>query len=197
MTKITTNTQQTQLLQDALSNIPGAAKRAGAGALNSTGSSVRIESSRWIGQKYAIPVRDVQALLQVNRAKVSQDHLVAEVVDKPGKPVPMLKFVRGSKVAPSTRRTKDGGYTPAVGVPVLIKRKSGTTPLPGAFVAQMKSGHVGAFRRIEGSKKISELFLSAPTHILKSEEYATKAEQHIDRILPEALAAQVDKELSK
>jgi hypothetical protein len=51
MTKITTTTQQTKLLQDALSNIPGAAKRAGAAAVNKVASGLRKEAGAWIAQE--------------------------------------------------------------------------------------------------------------------------------------------------
>jgi len=51
---------------------------------------------------------------------------------------------------PSVRR-------PPVGASAQVLRSSGLGVIPGAFLAQMPSGHLGVFRRKDGSRRIKEL----------------------------------------
>ena len=195
MAKVTVNSVQTKLLQDSLAALPGAALRGQVRAVNRVAAGVRKEIPKWIVAVYAIPQNRVLKHLTVSKASVAGGVAEAEVIAASTKGQPLVDFVVGNKSAPSTRRTKDGGYTPAVGVPVMVLRSQGKKPVTGGFIAAMTSGHVGLFSRVPGSKKIQEKFLPSLVGILEQEEYSDKVASYIDQHLPEALAKEVDREL--
>jgi hypothetical protein len=196
MQSVSTNSEQTKLLQDSLRAIPGAAGRAGARAVNHVASGLRAEAPRWIGTEYAIPQSKVLPLLTIEKATATMTIASAAVVGVGKKGQPLLDFAVGNKSAPSTKRTSGGGYTPTIGVPVLIKRASGKKAVPGAFVAKMDSGHVGVFKRIPGTKRrIREEFIGSPINILAQPEYQTKVDSYVDKAMPDALIREIDREL--
>lgn len=196
MQSVSTNSAQTKLLQDSLKAIPGAAGRAGARAVNFVASGLRKEAGRWVATEYAIPQTRIVELLEVQKATASMTIAEAAVVGVGKKGQPLLDFAVGKKDAPSTKRTSGGGYTPTVGIPVLIKRASGKKSVPGAFIAKMDSGHVGVFKRILGTKwRIREEFVGSPINILAQPEYQTKVDSYVDKSMPAALAREIDREL--
>ena len=196
MQSVSTNSQQTKLLQDSLKVIPGAAGRAGARAVNYVASGLRKEAGQWVATEYAIPQTRIVELLEVQKATASMTIAEAAVVGVGKKGQPLLDFAVGKKDAPSTKRTSGGGYTPTIGIPVLIKRASGKKAVPGAFIAKMSSGHVGVFKRIPGTKRrIREEFVGSPINILAQPEYQAKVDSYIDKAMPDALIREIDREL--
>ena len=227
MQSVSPNSEQTKLLQDSLKAIPGAAGRAGARAVNYVASGLRKEAGRWVATEYAIPQTRIVELLEVQKASATMTVAEAAVVGVGKKGQPLLDFAVGKKDAPSTRRTGGssprvgGGYTPSIGIPVLIKRASGKKAVPGAFIAKMESGHVAVFKRTgEREKqpynyagkerkpwtkedksggimkdKISEQFLPSPINILAQPEYQTKVDDYVDKAMPDALIREIDREL--
>lgn len=197
MQSVSTNSEQTKLLQDSLKTLPGAAGRAGARAVNYVASGLRKEAGRWVATEYAIPQTRIVELLKVQKATASSMTIAeAAVVGVGKKGQPLLDFAVGKKDAPSTKRTSGGGYTPTIGIPVLIKRASGKKAEPGAFIAKMDSGHVGVFKRIPGTKRrIREEFVGSPINILAQPEYQAKVDSYIDKTMPDALIREIDREL--
>jgi hypothetical protein len=227
MQSVSTNSEQTKLLQDSLKAIPGAAGRAGARAVNYVASGLRKEAPRWVATEYAIPQARILELLTVEKANARMTIAEAAVVGVGKKGQPLLDFAVGNKSAPSTKRTGGssprvgGGYTPDIGIPVLIKRATGKKAAPGAFIAKMESGHIGVFKRRGGRKKqpynyagkerkpwskedrhggimkdsISEQFLPSPVNILAQPGYQTKVDSYVDEAMPDALIREIDREL--
>lgn len=193
---VSTNSAETKLLQDSLKAIPGAAGRAGARALNYVVSGWRKEAGRLVAVDYAIPQSRIIELLEVLKATASMTITEAAVVGVGKKGQPLLDFVVGKKDAPSTKRTSGGGYTPTIGISVLIKRASGKKAVPGAFIAKMDSGHVGVFKRIPGTKwRIREEFVGSPINILAQPEYQEKFDSYVDNTMPAALPREIEREL--
>lgn len=113
--------------------------RATVTALNRTITSVQTEANRKIRERYNLRASAVRKQMRIGRANKSR--LFAELVVS-GRRIPLVEF--------SARQNSKG-----VSVRVTRERKTVRT----AFIARMKSGHVGVFART--SKKrlpIEELF---------------------------------------
>jgi DNA-binding transcriptional regulator YiaG len=133
-----------------LSDVPKGIERATSRAVNKTLTTTRAEMVRLIRQKYAIKAGDIRAALNISMAKPNK--LEGKIFGESSPGIPLIKFARTKKV-PSTRRTKAGAYSPAGGISVLIRKDRGKRIVKGAFLAKMTSGHIGAFERVNRSKK--------------------------------------------
>jgi hypothetical protein len=108
-------------------------------ALNRTITSTQTEANRKIRERYSLRASAVRKQMRIGRA--SKARLFAELIVT-GRRIPLVEF--------SARQNSKG-----VSVKVTRERKTVKT----AFIARMKSGHVGVFART--SKKrlpIEELF---------------------------------------
>lgn len=133
------------------SSLKGALKRAlrkaGASALR----DMRSEATKRVRARKRIKVSYVRAAMTLRRPRGGDIAAMAWAVDVSGKPVPLVAYPH--------RQTKKG-----VSVEV---NKGKRTLLKGAFVATMKSGHRGVFRR-KGTARlpIEELRGSRPVDAL-------------------------------
>lgn len=127
-----------------------ALRKAGATALR----DMRSEASKRIRARKRIKVRYITRALKLRRAKGGDIASMSWAVDVSGEPVPLVAYPH--------RQTKKG-------VSVSVNRGKRTL-LEGAFVATMKSGHKGVFRR-EGTARlpIKELRGSRPVDALLHE----------------------------
>ena len=195
MISVSIKSDQTQLLRDILAAIPGAVTRAGTRVVNSTATGLRHEAAKWVGLEYAIAKKEILSRLKVDRAKGGV--LQADVVGADNKGLQLLiftskKYQKGS----STQRGPGGSYTPAIGVPVQIKKSGGPAPRPGVFTQTMKNGHVGLFKRMESGNRIKEQYLATPLNILQQPQYSSKVDEYVEKKLPVELARQIDRELA-
>jgi hypothetical protein len=113
-------------------------------ALNRVGAMAKTEASRQIRAEYKMKASDVNAAITVRRASVRSTTIEVDVVAKGRHSVPLVNF--------SATQTKTG-------VSVTIKRSSGRKKFGGAFIATMKNGHRGVFKRRTKSRlPIDEIF---------------------------------------
>ncbi len=124
-----------------------ALKKAGATALR----DMRSEASKRIRARKRIKPRYISRAITLRRARGSDIAGMEWAVDVSGEPVPLIAY--------PNRQTRKG-------VSVEVNRGKRTL-IPGAFVATMRSGHEGIFRR-RGSARlpIKELFGSRPLDAL-------------------------------
>lgn len=148
MIRIKTDSRQLAAMLGKLERTPKALATATSRAINKTLTSTRAEGVRMIRTDYAIKAGEVRKELTIRQA--SPNSLVGRVGGESSPGVPLIKFARMRRV-PSTRRTKGGGYTPKVGIPVQIKKASGKVVFKRAFIVRLKSGHVGAFVRADAA----------------------------------------------
>ena len=138
----------------------------------------------------------IKKYLTVERA--SKAHKQAVVVGKGNKGIPLKEFTakkyqRGS----STKPGPDGKYTPAIGVPVQIKKSGGMEAEPGLFTQTMRSGHVGLFKHIPSNpEKIKEQFFPTPLYILDKPRYDKRVEYFVDNEMQNQLTQKIAEELS-
>lgn len=124
--------QATISLQFVEKNIPKAFRS----AINRVGQGIKTEVSRKIREKYDIKAGDVKKhgnirVIKSNAAKMEL------LLHSKGRNIPLIRF--------KTKPSKPPARPPKV-LTASVK-KSGGKPIPGAFVAGMRSGHVGVFRR--------------------------------------------------
>lgn len=107
------------------------ALRAGARALNRTAATVRTFMARTVAQDLGLGVRTVSEQLRVEQAKPVEGLLLARITVT-GAQIPLYDF--------KARASKGGGVIARLPPP-------GAGRYPEAFIARMKSGHVGVFQR--------------------------------------------------
>jgi hypothetical protein len=101
-------------------------------ALNRVGTMARTDSIREIGRTYALKRGDIAAQITISRATRRFEGLEVAITAKGRRSLPIAIF--------QARQTK-------AGVSFRIKRTGGRKQLGGSFVAKMRSGHVGVYRR--------------------------------------------------
>ncbi len=148
MINLTIDKKKLSDLVGKLEAIPKGLARSASMAINKTLTSTRAEIVRVIRAGYALKAGDIRKELEVKRSTPAT--MIGRIAGESSPGVPLISFAR-IKAIPSTRRTKSGGYTPKVGIPVLIKKTRGKVTFKGAFVIRLKSGHVGVFVRADAS----------------------------------------------
>lgn len=112
---------------------------AAARALNRTATSVRAEASTMIREEVKLKAGDVKAVLDVTRVSPRQplSRMVAFLTIR-AKSIPLVSFGARPKVVktPAGKR---------IGVTVQVKKERKL--VEGGFIAKMKSGRTGVFRR--------------------------------------------------
>lgn len=174
--------------------LPKGLEKAASRAINKTLTSTRAYMVKVVRADYAVKARDVRSELDIQKATWS--HLTGRVHGSGSPGIPLLQFARMKRV-PSTRRLKSGGYTPKVGVPVLIRKDRGKMAARGVFLARMKSGHVGAFKRTGEGRKIKEAYGPSPIKILASERYDAQIDDFAGETFEKNLQHEADFVLRK
>ncbi len=179
-------------LLKTLKVLPNGLEKATARAINRTLTSTRAHMVKLVREDYAVKAGAVRSSLAIQKA--TWGNLTGRIHGAGPPGIPLLEFVRGSKKAPSTRRLKSGGYRPLVGVPVIVRKDKGKMPAKGVFIARMKSGHVGAFKRTVqssgarrltslGNRYIKEAYGPSPLKILSSARYDGQIEDFAEETM--------------
>lgn len=195
MLSVSLKSKHTGLLQEALASIPAAVNKVGVRVINSTATSLKNQTPRWVAEEYNIKVATIKRYLTVERA--SKGHMQAVVVGKGKHGIPLKQFTsKKYQSGSSTKPGPDGKYTPAIGVPVKIKKSDGLEAEPGLFTQTMMSGHVGLFKHVPGSpKKIKEQFFPTPLYILDKQRYTERVEKFVDDEMQSQLTEKIAEEL--
>lgn len=128
----------------AVQRLRETAPLASARALNRTATTARAQMARLISQDLGIPVNQVRDQLVIAEAR--PDFLISKVIAT-GKRIPLIDL---KAKGPEPSRGRGRGVT--------YKLRGNTTRIPNAFIAQMRSGHRGVFKRVgRGRLPIVEL----------------------------------------
>jgi hypothetical protein len=98
--------------------------------LNKTLTGVKTDASTEVRKVLNVKKAAVDETFKITKASVTS---LSCAIKSTGKPLALIDFT-------GTRQTK-------VGVSVLVKKEKGRKVMPGAFIAQMKSGHKGVYWR--------------------------------------------------
>lgn len=202
MIEIKVDQRQLGDLLGKLQTLPKGLATATSRAGNKTLTSTRAEMVRMIRTEYAIKAGDVRQELAVKR--MTANALEGSIKGESSPGVPLLKFARMRRI-PSTKRTKAGGYTPKVGIPVLVSKAKGRRVVRGAFTARMSSGHQGVFVRGSrwkagrkttksnlGAREITELFGPTPVKLLEAAANLSRIETFAQQTMDKNLAHEAD-----
>ena len=192
MTSIDIEVNQAQLkaLEQKLGNLKSKAPKVLARAINRAAQKAKTETKREVAAKYFISQGDV--LKTVTLTKASPGKLSAELKSKGG-PIALSKF----KVSPNrgVRRTKRGGYSPAV-YKAGVEKAGGVKPLSGnpkAFIAGFSSGHSGVMEG-KGSRRLplKQLYGPAVPSMIKNEEVISTIQDAAAETLEKRIDAEVN-----
>ena len=120
-------------IEQLLDGIPGAFRTVAVSVINRGADHGRTLIKRAIKEELNLKQSDVLECIKISGAK--PDRLGATIAVK-RRPVKLIKFGNPTQSA--------------AGVNVLVRRSHGAEEIPGAFIATMKSGHRGVFRRMPG-----------------------------------------------
>lgn len=134
-------TLDTRAAQRSVDEAGRAARRAGLSAVRRTVPSVRAEAVREVRKQIHIRQADARKAITI-RNRPTRVRPEGSIILS-GRPLPVAAF------SPRQRRS---------GVSVRIKQAAGRQLLPGAFLARLRSGHVGVFyRRRSGGRRVGRL----------------------------------------
>ena len=171
-----------------LNGIPDGVEKAMKAAMSRTVQKVRSGTNKAIQEKYDITDANIRNEKNV-RVRYTYQNGVQATVTFSGRKIPLYRFGGSSPKVP----TQDvaAGRKPVMvkgmwtmqyqGVPARGHQFKGTGPtqFADAFVAQMKSGHIGIFERTggstsEGSDAIREIMGSSVAQMVGRQEVAQK-----------------------
>ena len=140
------NADQLERAQRMLMHIPGAAPKAMSNAINRAITTARTEASRKVREMYYITNKNITATIKLTKAS-------------PSNPVALIRS-KSSPIALSKFKIPPTGPSPGRKSPIVARViKGGGGPIAHAFVARMKSGHIGVFNRVgKKSKPIDQRY---------------------------------------
>ena len=127
--------EQTQRISTILAGIPGGTKKALEGVIKRTNQTVRSETVKQITKVYAITAADVRAETNIFVRTKREEGGIIGTVSFSGCKIPLYRYNVTPKIVKRA--------------PVRAAQLRGKTPklFEHAFIAKMKTGHIGIFER--------------------------------------------------
>lgn len=175
-------------MQKLLAGIPGGIDKAVKAALSRAAGHLRTNAAKAVRERYDISSANLRGEKNVT-IKYSYGSGVTAYVNFSGNKIPLFRYGGASPSNPTPDTSKGkvpvsiNGITRMAypGVPAAGHqlKSTGATRFDNAFVARMKSGHVGIFERTgaataSGSDQIHELMGSSFPQMLGNQEVADK-----------------------
>jgi len=169
-----------------LSHIENGAPKAINAALNRTIEGVRTDVTREVTRTYDIKARDVRAVMKIKKSDIAS---LRASLSGAGNPIPLINF----RVSPN----KPGAQKAGTALRVSVKRSGGKV-ISGAFVAQMKSGHVGVFVRKDKKRlPVQELYGPAVPQMMGGDKVQQAVLAGAEDRFPKRLDHEIERLLSK
>lgn len=174
--------QATISLQYVVKNMP----KAFVSAMNRVSTGLRTEAVRKVRETYVIKAGDVRKTIKITKANPARMEMM--MVSR-GRNIPLIKF----RTTPRQPRSR-----PPKVLKAQVKKAGGKKPIPGAFVAQMRSGHIGVFER-SGKRRlpIRELYGPAVPSMLSEPGVQEHIEQEAQRRMADRLDHEVNRVLGR
>lgn len=183
-------------------------RQATVSATNKTIVSTRAFAVKEISKEYKVTQKDIRSELRIVRANYRR--MEAKIIGSGSPGVPLYKFSPTPKRVPSTIHKKGKSedrytwwgkqlktkarisgtdkYLPKKGIKVMIHRGSRKV-VKDAFIAKMRSGHVGVFKRVDSKQlPIRGLFGPSPLRIIDSDFYRDKIDEYAGQIINKNMA---------
>ncbi len=155
--------KELEQLTAGISAAKPALEKASASATNKTAVSARVFMARFVADNYRVKIGAVKREIKIRKAAPKWGRIDAKIYGSGSPGIPLDQFAPTPKRAPSTRRTKGGGYTPPGGIKVEVRRGR-RKRLRGGFLSRMGSGHIGVFRR-SAKKQLPIKYLYGPSPV--------------------------------
>jgi|SRR5215813_6444010 len=154
-------------------------ERAASLALNDTAKAAQVQAVKLVAPLLELPSREIKQSIGLGPPASPSGRLEASVVGS-GRPIKLIRF-----------KARD---THGSGVVVRIGRRQET--LRRAFIATMRTGHVGVFDRQGAARHpIRELYGPSVAGMFARRDVLDVVTQTMGRELPRKLARQVDRQL--
>lgn len=181
---------------------PKKVERAAASALKKVAQQARTEASSSIRERFNLKKGDVDKKIEVKQGRQDRSALTATLYIT-GRGISLTYFGakerRGPKVI-SRKGIKVLKRQPkgAQGVQVKIMKDGKVTSLPNAFIATMKSGHVGVYIRPgKGRTPIIEKGLVSIPTLFQQKTVMERVEQRINEQWPKVFQQEMNYQLTK
>lgn len=136
---ITISADQIERAEILLKRVPNGAPKAVVAALNRASQGARTDAIKKARERYHIKAKDVRNTMQITKATYND---MTTTIRASGSPIALSRF-KISPTKPVKRRKK----------PVVARVVRGAGgPIVKVFVARVKSGHVGVFKRAGKSR---------------------------------------------
>lgn len=164
-------------IQRILSGIPGGTEKAVKGALQRSLSHLRAQSAKEIRKKYAIGIASIRANQNIKTDYKYGGGVITATITFNGNKIPLYRYDGASPKVPTVQKDRFtyvdiGGTVKRVHPGVAARGHQFTSTSPtrfdNAFVAQMKSGHIGIFER--DGESIQEMMGSSVAQMVGNEE---------------------------
>jgi len=170
---------QIEKAERMLRHLPEAAPKAMSSAIQRAAETARTEAARKVRETYFVKHSDVIATIRIQRPGA----LSANVISR-GNAISLSKFNVTPK-QPQPRRN--------AAIIVRVKKGEGG-PIKSAFVARMKSGHIGVFLRAGKQRKpIQELYGPPIPQMLGNPSVKEWVETQASEKLEERLTHEIDR----
>jgi hypothetical protein len=175
--------EQMERVNLILSGIPKGASKAFYNVINRGLEKVKTQSGKSVAKTYRISQKDFKSETNIREKKATQTDLAGQIVFA-GTSIPLMKF----KVNPKEQKKQT--------VSVAVLRESGGERLKHAFIAKMKSGHIGVFERTTSSTwrlPIDELYGPAAAGMIENVENR----KEIETVAQEIIDKRIEHEISR
>lgn len=171
-------------VETLLAGIPKGAERALSNAMNRGLSKVKTGATKRVKAVYTMQSSAINSATSTRISRASTGNL-AGYISFSGYKIPLYKFSVTPK-APGIKRN----------VKAAVKKGGGTT-FEHAFIAQMKSGHIGVFER-ETSKRfpIEEKMGLAMAQMVGNQKVIAELEEEAQKTVNERLEHEIDRLLN-
>lgn len=134
--------EQIERVSTLLSVIPRGVEKALTGTIDRAKGTVRSETTKKISEVYYITRNDIRAETNIRMSTQKTGGSIVGIISFSGKKIPLYKFNTTPKVV-----------TPGALVSSAVYRDNNPVPFKNAFIAEMRSGHLGVFKR-KGKSRI-------------------------------------------
>lgn len=184
---ITFAPEQLAQAERMLGHLPGEVTKALTRAVNRAAEAARAEAIRGATARYRVKTVDVRKTLNIRKGGGNQP---AAAISSTGSRIPLILF-RVTPSQPTTGKRMTRPHKAAV-----LKGKA-PEPVPGLFVARMRSGHLGAWHRTgektrNKKQKLLENFGPSIPEMLGHESVIRAVEARAQAILGERLEHEIE-----
>lgn len=178
---IEVDAKQLEGVKAALAHLLGAAEKAVARAVNRAAQSAKVAAIRKATQEYVIKRARISETFEVGRATPSQP---SAFIRSKGRPRALPYFRTRPRQVPRKK--------PRKALFAQVKQGGGGT-IRGAFLARMKSGHLGVFHRTDGSSSlpIQQNYGPSVPQMLRSPSVSAFIREKAQAVLGERLEHEV------